>query len=76
MGNAAKKAMSHQKYKIKKEIADLGRVALEGDWVGTLAGAFESVPAGRRMRVFFAMFLDFREGKIVRQRNYDCYEAW
>jgi ketosteroid isomerase-like protein len=71
-----KKAMSHQKYKIKKEIADVDQVALEVEWVGTLAVPFESVPAGGRMRVFFAMFLEFREGKIVRQRNYDCYEAW
>src|SRR5260370_3571994 len=71
-----KKAMSHQKYKIKQEIADLDQVALEVEWVGTLAVPFESVPAGGRMRVFFAMFLEFREGKIISQRNYDCYEAW
>jgi ketosteroid isomerase-like protein len=71
-----KRAMSHQKYKIKHEIADLERVALEVEWVGTLAVPFESVPAGGRMRVFFAMFLEFREGKIISQRNYDCYEAW
>jgi ketosteroid isomerase-like protein len=71
-----KKAMSQQKYKIKHEIADLERVALEVEWVGTLAVPFESVPAGGRMRVFFAMFLEFREGKIISQRNYDCYEAW
>ena len=23
----------------------------------------------------FAVFLEFREGKIIRQRNYDCFEA-
>jgi hypothetical protein len=22
------------------------------------------------------MFVEFREGKICRQRNYDCFEAW
>jgi ketosteroid isomerase-like protein len=71
-----KKAMSHQKYKIKQEIADLDQVALEVEWVGTLAVPFEPVPAEGRMRVFFAMFLEFREGKIIRQPNYDCYEAW
>ena len=68
--------MSRQMYKIKQEIADLDRVALEVEWVGTLAVPFESIPAGGQMRVFFAMFLEFREGKIIRQRNYDCYEAW
>jgi len=74
MRNGAKEAISRQKYKIRQEIADLGRVALEGDWVGTLAGPFQSVPAVGQMRVFFAMFLEFRGGKIIRQRNYDCSE--
>jgi len=28
------------------------------------------------MKAFFAVFMEFREGKIVRQRNYDCFKAW
>ena len=24
----------------------------------------------------FAIFLDFRDGRIVRQRNYDCFDPW
>ena len=32
-----KKAMSHQKYKIKKEIAGLDQVALEVEWVGNVS---------------------------------------
>jgi hypothetical protein len=32
-----KKVMSRQMYKIKQEIADIDRVALEVGWVGTLA---------------------------------------
>lgn len=28
------------------------------------------------MKAFFAVFLEFREGKIIRQRNYDCYAVW
>ena len=73
MRNGGKKAMSRQMYKIKQEIADLDRVALEVEWVGTLAVPFESIPAGGQI---FAMILEFWEGKIIRQRNYDCYEAW
>jgi ketosteroid isomerase-like protein len=71
-----KKAMSQQKYMIKQEIADHERVALEVEWVGTLAVAFGSVPAGGQMKAFFAPFLEFRERKISTQRNYDCFEAW
>jgi ketosteroid isomerase-like protein len=71
-----KKIMSRQIYKITHEIAKADRVALEVEWVGTLAVPFGSLPAGGQMKAYFAVFLEFREGKIVRQRNYDCFEAW
>jgi ketosteroid isomerase-like protein len=71
-----KKVMSRQMYKIKQEIADRDRLGLEVEWVGTLAVPFGSIPAGGQMKAFFAVFLEFREGKIIRQRNYDCFEAW
>jgi len=59
-----KKVMSRQMYKIKQEIADHDRVALEVEWVETLAVPFGSIPAGGQMKAFFAVFLEFREGKI------------
>ena len=67
--------MSRQMYKIKQEIAELERVALEVEWVRTLAVLFGSIPAGGQLRAFFAVFLEFQEGKIFRQRNYDCFKA-
>jgi len=57
--------MSRQMYKIKQEIADRDRVALEVEWVGTLAVAFGSIPAGGQMKAFFVVFLEFREGRII-----------
>jgi hypothetical protein len=38
--------MSRQMYKIKQEIADHDRVALEVEWAGTLAVPCGSLPAG------------------------------
>jgi len=32
-----------------------------------------NLPAGSEMKAFVAMFLTFRDGKIISQRNYDCY---
>jgi hypothetical protein len=52
------------------------RVALEVEWIGTLAVPLGSIPAGGQTKAFLAVFMEFREGKIVRQRNYDCFEAW
>jgi ketosteroid isomerase-like protein len=69
-----KKVMSGQKYEIKNELASGDKVAVEIEWVGTLAVPFQSIPKGGQMRTHFAMFLQFKNGKVISQRNYDCYE--
>lgn len=69
-------AMSRQIYKITNEIAEGDRVALEVEWVGTLAVPLGSLPIGGQMKAFFAVFPEFRQGKIIMQRNHDCFEAW
>jgi len=34
-------------------------------------------PASRReIRAHSAMFFEFKDSKIVSQRNYDCFEPW
>jgi len=71
-----KKLMARQIYRITHEIADGDRVALEVEWLGTLAVPFGALLAGGQVKALSGVFLDFREGKIIRQRNYDCYEAW
>ena len=73
--NRGKKAMARQEYRIINEVASGNMVALEIDWVGTLAVPFQEIPAGGQMRAHFAAFLEFKDGKIIRQRNYDCYES-
>jgi len=66
--------MTRQKYEIKNELSSGDTVALELVWTGTLAVPFQSQPAGTQMRAHFAAFLQFKDGKIVAQRNYDCYD--
>jgi ketosteroid isomerase-like protein len=51
-------------------------VVLEVRWTGTLAAPVSSIPAGGDMRARFAVFIELRDGKIVRQRNYDCFEPF
>jgi len=71
-----KKVLSSQRYEIKNAVVSENWVALEVLWTGKLAVAFGSLPAGGQMRAHFAVFLEFRDGKIVAQRNYDCFEPW
>ena len=71
-----KSLMARQTYEVRNAVASDNQVALEILWVGVLAVSFETIPAGGEMRAHFAMFLEFRDGKIVHQRNYDCFEPW
>jgi ketosteroid isomerase-like protein len=68
--------MAAQRYEVLGAVADGDRVALEIRWTGTLAVPVGPLPAGGEMRARCAVFLEFRDGLIVRQRNYDCFDPW
>jgi ketosteroid isomerase-like protein len=68
--------LSAQRYRILGEVAADDHVALEVDWTGTLAMPLAGLPVGGMMRARFAVFLHFRDGRIARQRNYDCFFPW
>ena len=70
------KVMTNQHFEIVREIADGDRVAIELVWTGTTQVAFRSLGVGDTMRARFAIFLDYRDGRIARQRNYDCFDPF
>ncbi len=71
-----KKAVTKQRYEVLNIIASGNQVAVEARWVATLAVPFGTIPAGGEMKARFAIFLEFRDGLIVRQRNYDCFDPF
>jgi ketosteroid isomerase-like protein len=64
------------RYEILGIVADGDRVAVEFVWSGTLAVPVGTLGAGSVMRGRFASFLEFRGGRIVSQRSYDCFDPW
>ena len=68
--------MSSQRYEVVNAVAGGDTVVLEVRWSGTLAISFGTIPAGGEMRARFALVLEFRDGRISRQRNYDCFDPW
>lgn len=71
-----RKVMTAQSFEVVNAIASGDQVAVEAIWTGTLAIPLGSIPAGGQMRARFAIFLTYRDGKIVRQHNYDCFDPW
>ena len=69
-----RKLLSSQTYVIKNHLADGDKVSVEVLWTGKLAVGFGNLAVGSEMRAHSAMFFQFKDGKIVSQRNYDCFE--
>ena len=65
-----------QRYEVLNALTSGDNVALEVQWTGTLAIPVGSLPPGATMRARFAVFLEYRDGRIARQRNYDCFDPW
>jgi ketosteroid isomerase-like protein len=68
--------LKSQRFEVLHAVESGDHLALEVQWTGVLAVAIGSIPAGGEMRARFGVFLDFREGKIARQRNYDCFDPF
>ena len=51
-------------------------VIIEAIWRGTLAIPLGNIPVGGEMKAYFGQFYEFKDGKIFRQSNYDCFESF
>jgi ketosteroid isomerase-like protein len=71
-----KQFLQSQRYDVVSEMAEGERVAVEAIWTGVTALAVGNFTEGQEIRAHFAMFFTFRDGKILSQRNYDCFEPW
>lgn len=70
------RAVRSQRYEILNAVEEGDRLALEVRWTAILNMPLGSIPAGGEIRARFALFLEFRDGRIARQRNYDCFDPF
>src|SRR5690606_25217195 len=69
-------AVTKDEYEVKNLISTTDAVVLECIWKGTLAIPIGNIEAGGKMKAYFAQIFEFKDGKIYRQRNYDCFEPF
>jgi ketosteroid isomerase-like protein len=70
------KVLTAQRYEVLNALVQGDEVALEMQWSGTLAVPFGALAAGDDMRARISSFITLRDGKIISQRSYDCFEPW
>jgi len=75
-GEKAAQIIVEQRYEVRHAVVQGDEVALEVEWSGVFKIPFGNTPAGQPLRASFGMFLSFKDGKIVSQRNYDCFEPF
>ena len=69
----SKGILRSQKYEVTNAVGAGALVMAEYEWSGVLAVPMGSLAAGDTLRGNCALSLEFRDGRIVRQRNYDCF---
>ncbi|PSL49439.1 ketosteroid isomerase-like protein [Chitinophaga niastensis] len=66
--------LKSQHFSVLKVVEAGNTLVVEAKWTGEIgvdAGRFRR---GQVMKAFICTIIEFRDGKIYRQRNYDCYE--
>ena len=66
--------LPNQTYAVRHAVASEDTVALEISWSGEVTKPIGPFPAGARLSAQVAVFLRFRNGKIVSQTDYPCDE--
>lgn len=61
--------MAKQRFEVTNAIADGDRASIEADFFGETRD-------GKTFRARFAMFFETKNGKIIAQRNYDCFDPF
>ena len=69
-----KQMLKSERYNFVNAVVSGSNVAVQVEWTGVLAIPVGALAAGDEMRTHSGIFLTFRDGKIVEQQNYDCFE--
>ncbi|AVX05934.1 hypothetical protein MXMO3_03431 (plasmid) [Maritalea myrionectae] len=71
----SKGIIEQQKYDILNTVARGDIVVLEMVWHGTVVKDIPPLRAGQNLRAQCMAIFEFREGKVIKLRNYDCFDA-
>lgn len=70
----SRKLLKMQNYEIENDVVKDDLVVLQIKWTGVLAVSVGTLGAGQTMKGHFAMFFQFKNGQIIKQTNYNCFE--
>jgi ketosteroid isomerase-like protein len=72
----AKTILSSQTYEINNSIESGNQLVIEATWTGKMAKETGPLKMGQELKAYFCIVCEFKDGKIYRQRNYDCFDEF
>jgi ketosteroid isomerase-like protein len=66
--------LANQSIEITNQSESGEQIFVEAIWSGTMAVEMGPLKKNQVVKAFLCMAFEFKDGKIFRQRNYDCYE--
>jgi hypothetical protein len=73
-GELGRQVITGQHYDVRNALEQDDRAAVQLTWTATVVQDLPGVPAGTRLTAHVAAFYEFRDGLVLRQSSYDCYE--
>ncbi len=70
----SRRLLKVQNYEIENETVTDDTVVLQIKWTGVVAVSIGTLGAGQTMKGYFAMFFQFKNGQIIKQTNYNCFD--
>jgi len=70
------RAVEGERYEILNAIEQDDRLALEVLWSARLLVPLGALQQGATLRAHFGVFLRYRDGRILEQHNYDCFDPF
>jgi ketosteroid isomerase-like protein len=69
-------SVTNQRYEIVRLVVQGDEVAAEMAWTATVNVPLGTLKPGDTMRAHIASFISFRDGLILSQRSYDCFDPF
>jgi predicted ester cyclase len=69
-----RRAIASQSYEVRTVLLDGERAAVQLTWQATTAVALGDLAAGTALTAHVGAFYEFKDGLVLRQSSYDCYE--
>jgi hypothetical protein len=70
-----KQILSGQQYEFIDFIETDDKVIAQGVWTGTMKIDAGQLKQGQQLKAHLCVIIEFKDDKIYRIRNYDCYEV-